>query len=138
MELPLELSKQIDDQGWLMLFDGAQFLRSSESLTQSAPFKEPKGEFDRRVIGTIAGDRPGANVTKAAHEHMIENKSTGPLRQMVGLGHIHVRQPEPGSLGKQKVRLLPVMGVEITRPYDWPAMVCDFFADRSQLAPERF
>ena len=90
------------------------------------------------MIGTIAGHRPGANVTKAAREHMIENKSTGPLRQMVGLGHVDVREPEPDSLGKQKVGLLPVMGVEITSPYDWPAMACNFFADRSKLAPEWF
>ena len=100
--------------------------------------REPKGEFDRCVIGTIAGHRPGANVTKAAREHMIENESIGRLHQVVGLGHVHMRQPEPDSLSKQKVGLLTIMGVEITGPYDWPAMVCDFFADRSKLTPERF
>jgi hypothetical protein len=89
------------------------------------------------VIGTIAGHRPGANVTKAAREHMLENKSIGRLHQVVGLGHVHMRQPEPDSFGKQKVGLLTVMGVEITSPYDRPAMVCDFFADRSKLARKR-
>ena len=50
---------------------------------------------------------------------------------------MHVREPEAGSLGKQKVGLLAVVSVEITSPHDWPAMVCDLFTDRRQLAPER-
>jgi hypothetical protein len=48
-----------------------------------------------------------------------------------------MREPEAGSLGKQKVGLLAVVSVEITSPHDWPAMVCDLFTDRRQLAPER-
>jgi hypothetical protein len=89
------------------------------------------------VIGTIARHRSGANVTKAAREHMVENESSVRLHQAVGLGHVHVREPEPDGLGKQKVGLLTVVGVEITGPHDWPAMVCDLFADRRELAPER-
>jgi hypothetical protein len=99
--------------------------------------RQPKSEFDRRVIGTIAGHRAGANVTKAAREHMVENESFERLPQAVGLGHVYVREPESDSLGKQKVGLLTVVGVEITCPHDWPAMVCDLFADRRELAPER-
>ena len=86
------------------------------------------------MIGTIAEDRPGANVTKAAREHMIENKSIGGLHQVVGLGHLHVREAEPDSFGKQKVGLLTVVGVEITSPHDRPAMACNLFADRRELA----
>jgi hypothetical protein len=64
------------------------------------------------VIGTIAGHRAGANVTKAAREHMVENESFVRLHQAVGLGHVHLREPEPASLGKQKVGLLTVVGAE--------------------------
>ena len=56
---------------------------------------------------------------------------------MVGSGHVHVREPEAGSLGEQKVGLLAVVSVEIASPHDWSAMVCDLFTDRRQLAPER-
>jgi hypothetical protein len=99
--------------------------------------REPKGEFDRRVIGTIARHRTGTNVTKAAREDMVENKSIGRLHQVMGLGHPHVREPEPDSLGKQNVHLLTVVGIEITSPHNWSAMACNVFADRCELARKR-
>jgi hypothetical protein len=76
-------------------------------------------------------------IARARTSRRLRVNTWSRTNQVVGSGHVHVREPEAGSLGKQKVGLLAVVSVEITSPHDWPAMVCDLFTDRRQLAPER-